>query len=164
MFNLLKQYNQLLELDSLSVQERQKSLERIFKRDFIDGRLKFKNKIVVPTPEMGKDTMEVLFNHLTRKTENHDNKHREYDRDRSMRIHWIKFHVYENAPEKLTIFSVNDSKAVRTYLYDKDEHYVIILEPRKNKNEYYLITAYYLTGGNKNKIEGKLRRKLDRIY
>lgn len=160
--NLLKKYNSLLELDSLNPQDRQKSLENIFNRDFIQSSISFRNKIVEPTPQDNKDQLEILFHHLTTKTENQE-KHREYDRDRSMRIHWIKHHLTECNPNVLDVFSVNDRAGIRTYIFDETEEYVIILEPKK-ENRYYLITAYYLQGGNTIKIKRKAQRRLPEIY
>ncbi len=161
-FNLMKKYNSLLEIDAMNERERKLSLSRIFKRDFIDHTNQFRNKNVHPTSQEGMDTMEILFNHLTTKTENEE-KHREFDRERSIRIHWIKHHLSEKTPEAITVFSVNDKHSVRTYIYDRDESYVIILEPKKN-DFYYLLTAYYIEGNNKKKIENKIKRKLPEIY
>lgn len=162
-FNLTKRYNSLLELDGLNTVARRKSLEGIFNRDFIHSSVLFRGRTVEPTPKDGKDKLEILFEHLTTKTENKDTNHREYDRDRSMRIHWVKHHIMELRREVLDIFSVNDKGCIRTYIYDEKEKYVIILEPKSN-DHYYLITAYYLQGGNAIKIERKGRRRLPKIY
>lgn len=161
-FNLMKKYNHLLEIDAMTERARKHSLSGIFKRDFIDHANQFRNKNVHPTSQEGMDTMEILFNHLTTKTENEE-KHREFDRERSIRIHWIKHHLSEKTPEAITVFSVNDKHSIRTYIYDSDESYVIILEPQKN-DFYYLLTAYYIEGKNKKKIENKIKRKLPEIY
>lgn len=57
--NLLKIYNQLLELDSLDVHRRIASLKGVFKRDFVDNTyLSFRKKKLHPTPAEGEDTME----------------------------------------------------------------------------------------------------------
>lgn len=61
------------------------------------------------------------------------------------------------------VFSVDESACgVRTYIYDKDENYVIVLEPLRNSNEYYLLTAYHLRGKDKSrdKIMKKYKRRL----
>lgn len=65
----------------------------------------------------------------------------------------------------MLIFSVKEPEGFRTYIYDKDEKYVIILEPLRNKNEYYLLTAYYLSGkdSKRDKIVKKYNRRLDEI-
>ncbi len=51
-------------------------------------------------------------------------------------------------------FSVKEPDGVRTYIYDKDEKYVIVLEPKHNNTIYYLLTAYHLRGkdAQRNKI------------
>jgi hypothetical protein len=163
-FNLLKTYNTLLELDSLSETARIKSLEGIFKRDFIDSNMLFRGNIVAPTPKEGKETMAVLFDHLT-KRDYEKNRHRDYDRDRSIRLHWIKHHISENSPNKIDIFSVNDPSGIRTYIFDKTESYVVILEPRKNKDSYYLITAYHISEkGDHEKMKRKSKRRLTDVY
>lgn len=164
MFNKLKTYNQLLELDDLTPAKRNESLTGVFKRDFVDSSVFFRGKSVEPTPKNGEDTMSILLRHLTTKTENKDESHREYDRDRSIRIHWIKYHISEKSPAKVEIFSAQDKSGIRTYIFDRDESYVVILEPRRNGTSYYLITAYYLTGNNCRKIENKIKRKLPNIY
>ena len=86
-----------------------------------------------------------------------------YDRNRAVRLHWIKYHLEERQPEHLQVFSVKDKVAIRTYLYDVQESYVIVLEPRGD-NRYYLLTAYYLLGRNRYKIEHKLKRRLAKVY
>lgn len=63
-------------------------------------------------------------------------------------------------------FSVREPAGVRTYIYDKNEKYVVILEPLRRVDEYYLLTAYHLTGkdAKRNKILKKYKRKLDELY
>jgi hypothetical protein len=60
----------------------------------------------------------------------------------------------------LYIFSVDEPDGIRTYIYDREEFYVIVLEPLKKKNEYYLLTAYYLEG--KDKARDKMMKKYNR--
>ncbi len=165
-FNLLKTYNGLLELDGLSVFARNKSLEGIFVRDFIDSNVLFRGNVVDPTPKEGKDTMAVLFDHLTKK-DYEKNGHREYDRNRSIRLHWVKHHISERTPNKVIVFSVNDPSGIRTYIFDQTESYVVVLEPRKRQDSksYYLITAYFLSDkGNYEKLMRKYKRRLGDIY
>ena len=63
----------------------------------------------------------------------------------------------------MLVFSCKEKQSIRTYIYDKEQKYVIILEPYRNKDEYYLLTAYHLTGPNKKKIENKYKRKLEDV-
>lgn len=163
MFNKLKKYNGLLELDGLNVGDRNKSLSGIFQRDFIDSTPCFRTKTVRPTPKEGKDTMDVLLHHLTTCTTNRDKSSREYDRDRAIRVHWVRHHICENSPDKLDVFSIREKTGVRTYLWDKNERYVVILEPKDN-DTYYLLTAYYVSRANWYKIENKSRRRLPEVY
>ena len=168
--NLIKKYPDLLELDRFNKRNREASLKRIFKRDFEDVVNSFRDKIIRPIPSQSQqDKMEILYKHLTTKKiyGRNDNK-RAYDRDRAIRLHWVRPHVLQNIPDELTIFSVQEkvqgSYAVRTYIYNRSEQYVIILEPFRNTDDYYLITAYYLETRNKRKIENKLKRKLTKVH
>ena len=63
----------------------------------------------------------------------------------------------------MKVFSVQEPQGIRTYIYDMDEHYVIILEPLRNKDEYYLLTAYHMEGKDvaRNKMDKKYMRRLD---
>ena len=170
MFNLIKQYNALLEVDAMTPAERKVSLRRIFNRDIQDNNtLSFRNKKIYPVPREGMDKLEMLFWHLTTKVINHDTNHREYDRARSIRLHWIKFHIEEHKTNDMLIFSTKNGREKRTYIYDKTEQYVIVLEPKEAKKKdahgneyiypyYYMLTAYKLEG------KDKMRNKIERVY
>lgn len=162
-FNLLKKYNELLELSGMNETQRSASLKRIFDRDITNNiSFLFRGKPIYPTPkENGELAMANLFNHLTRKMENQENRHREYDPKRSERLHWIKFHVDEEKSEDMYYFSVNEPNGIRTYIYDETEKYVIVLEPLRNQTAYYLLTAYPLTGkdSQRDKIKQKYKRR-----
>jgi len=88
--------------------------------------------------------------------------HREFDSARSQRLHWIKYHVEEKKKDGMLIFSASSNKGIRTYIYDKVEKYVIVLEPLRKRCGYYLLTAYHLDGKDaaRDKIERMYRRKL----
>ena len=69
----------------------------------------------------------------------------------------------------MDVFSFKDrvrgSSKIRTYIYDIEQEYVIILEPQKNGQDYYLLTVYYLNEpGGKDQIENKRKRKPPDIY
>lgn len=105
MFNLIKQYNALLEVDALTPAERNVSLRRIFNRDIQNNSaFSFRSKKIYPVPKEGMDKLEMLFWHLTTKVVDHDTNHREYDRARSIRLHWIKFHIEEHKTNDMLIF------------------------------------------------------------
>ena len=107
-YNLIKKYNSLLELDALNEIQRKSSLHGIFKRDFIDSFNYFRRKLVLPTPKEGQETMEVLFHHLTTKDDYQEGR-RSYDRDRAIRVHWIRHHIQEKTTDILKVFSVKDN-------------------------------------------------------
>ncbi|PID94381.1 MAG: hypothetical protein CSA94_02260, partial [Bacteroidetes bacterium] len=115
------------------------------------------------------------FKHLTyRSVEKTDEKGKKYnsrelfDIKRSERLHWIWHHIQEK--EDIKIFSVTDrikgKNKIRTYLFDEKENYVIVLEPFRTTNDYYLLSAYYLQkeyGGIKI-IKKKYKRRLNEVH
>ena len=162
--NLIKTYNSLLDIGALSVYQRKQSLLGVFNRDITNNpNFKFLNKQITPTPADGVIKMETLYTHLTTVMVDKVTRKREFEVHRSCRLHWVKYHIDRNKLDNMLLFSVIEPEGTRTYLYDKDEKYVIILEPLRNKNEYYLITAYHLTGkdAKRDKIEKKYKRRLN---
>jgi len=94
---------------------------------------------------------------------------RSFELHRSQRLHWIKFHIEEMKSQNVEVFSFEDridrKDVIRTYIYDKVEEYVIILEPQRSKADYYLLTAYYLNEpGGKKQIKKKLKKRLAEVY
>lgn len=170
MFNLLKQYNALLEVDMMNPAQRTMSLRGVFNRDIQNNpSFAFREKKIHPVPVEGMDKMDRLFFHLITTVTDQATKHREYDRERSVRLHWIKYHIDENKKDEMLIFSTVNGSEKRTYIYDKVEQYVIVLEPKemKQKSEegeeqiyryYFLLTAYKLEG------KDKQRNKIEKLY
>jgi hypothetical protein len=164
--NLLKKYNQLLEFSAFNEFQRNSSLKGVFNRDIVNNNnFTFKTKQINPTPADGQNSIERLFAHLTTTITDKSTNKREFDLTRSVRLHWIRFHIEEQKKENMFVFSVDEPNGTRTYIYDKDEYYVIILEPMRNRNEYYLLTAYYLENKDKarDKIMKKYKRKLPEV-
>ena len=157
--NLLKIYNQVLELLYRTDYENIASIKNVFYRDFnVDRPLVFNAKTIQPTPADGEDKIERLFNHLTRKELDSKTKKREFDSERAIRIHWIKHHFLNCAAlDHIISFIVEDEK--RVYILDKREKYVIILEPLRQINAYYLLTAYKLLPSNYQKIMKKFEKR-----
>lgn len=162
-FNLTKKYNDLLDLLGMNERQRTESLRRIFSRDIENNpAFTFNGKPIYPTPhEDGQIAMENLFNHLTRHEVDKELHHREFDMSRSQRLHWIRHHVEQRKENNMLYFSVAEPRSPRTYIYDIDEKYVIVLEPRRNGTAYYLLTAYHLEGKDaaRNKIMAKYNRR-----
>ena len=157
--NLLKKYNQLLELLYSNHYDNVNSIKNVFYRDFnVNKPLIFNNKNILPTPADGEDKMERLFNHLTRKEVDFITKKREFDSERAIRIHWIKHHLTNSAHlDKLIVFKIIDEN--RVYILDKTEKYVIILEPLRQQESYYLLSAYRLLPSNYQKIMKKFEKR-----
>lgn len=166
-FNLLKTYNQLLELAFLPEHKRRESLYAIFKRDIIDNEnFNFRDKKLFPV-KANEPEMETLFTHLTGVIVDKKTRKREFEMKRCERLHWIKFLIEERKVDNVLVFSVEDGDGIRTYIFDVDESYVIVLAPKKPSEEnaeYYLLTAYKLEGRNVEKINNKYARRLPVIY
>lgn len=164
--NLLKRYNELLDLLTLTEYQRKQSLLGVFNRDIVNNtNFKFKTKQILPTPAEGIISMETLFSHLITVIVDKATRRREFEIHRSQRLHWIRHHIEEKKSDNMLLFSVKEPEGIRTYIYDIDEKYVIILEPLRNKNQYYLLTAYHLMGkdAQRDKILNKYKRKLDEV-
>jgi len=143
--------------------QRKKSLKGVFNRDITENpNFSFRTKKINPTPADGQDTMERLFTHLTTTVVDKNTSKREFETARSVRLHWIRHHVEERKNDNMFVFSVEEPNAIRTYIYDSNEKYVIVLEPMRKKNEYYLLTAYHIEGKDdaRQKILKKYKRRL----
>lgn len=168
MLNQIKIYNQLLDLLSLRERDRDVSLRKIFDRDIQNNpNFAFEKKQIHPTPkDDGQIALDVLFLHLTRTVDNMETKSRVFDIHRSARLHWIRYHVEKNKANNMLYFSTREPQGIKTYIYDIDERYVIVLEPLRNGLGYYLLSAHLLIGKDekRDKILQKYKRKLDTIY
>ena len=100
--NLLKTYNQLLELNCLTEHQRILSLKGVFNRDFVNNTdFSFRKKKLNPTPAEGEDTMERFFRHLTTVITDKATRQREYDPSRSVRLHWVRYHLEERKNDSM---------------------------------------------------------------
>jgi hypothetical protein len=165
-YNLLKSYNHLLELMHLSVNDRIKSLSRIFVRDVESNiNFKFRSKQIYPVKRKEGDTdISILFNHLTTQITDKSINKRDFEPRRSERLHWLKYHIEETKTDGILVFSVEDPDGIRTYIFDELENYVIILAPYRDGMSYYLLTAYFLEGRNSEKIKKKYKRRLPNLF
>ncbi len=158
--NLLKIYNQRLDIAGMNDNQRTQSLRGVFNRDIENNMMfRFKGKQINPTKGSEEPT-ERLFHHLTTGVIDEKTKKREFEIRRSERLHWLRHHIEERKQEGMLVFSVKEPDGIRTYILDEPENYVIVLEPYRDKTEYYLLTAYYLDGRNPEKMRRKYGRKL----
>jgi hypothetical protein len=176
--NKLKKYSELLEILHLSPSERTLSLRGIFNRDMEDNvNFSFREKRIYPVKADGKADIDRQFMHLTceevMEEDEKGNKYpqRVFDKDRSMRLHWILHHIEERLPDKIEIFSVEErdfrkrKDVIKTYIFDKDEKYIIVLQPQRTGTSYYLLSAYYLNRSYGIKeIKKKWKKKLPLVY
>lgn len=174
-FNLIKTYPQLLEVLQFNPAQRRASLYGVFRRDIEDNiGFNFRTKLIRPIKkDDGVPAMETLFDHLTKREDIDETGKklgtRSFEIERSVRLHWIRFHVEEKKQNNIEIFSYTDrikgTNVIRTYIYDMDNEYVVILEPQRSGRDYYLLTAYYLNEpGGKKQIENKRKKKLEVIH
>jgi hypothetical protein len=175
--NLLKSYADLLELVHLTESQRTISLQGVFKRDIEDNpTLNFRTKVIRPV-KGEEPAMQLLFKHLTTEEKevldenNKSYNKRVFEMDRSLRLHWIKNHLEERNKDTIEIFSVEErdqkkrQDIIRTYIYDADQKYIIVLDPQRSNKDYYLVTAYHLNKeyGEK-KVKKLLKKKLPQVY
>src|ERR1700756_91002 len=170
-FNLIKRYCDLLEIAHFQPHDRTKSLTGVFKQDIENNpSLKFRSKTIRPVQKVDPVAdMDELFRHLTTQDDLDANGKksgsRSFEIDRSQRLHWIKYHIEEKKTDNIEVFSCVDvtessGEVIRTYIYDKDKEYIIILEPYRKPGDYYLITAYYLNKKQgKKQIASKMKKK-----
>lgn len=78
-----------------------------------------------------------------------------------MRLYWVRNHLDVRKKENMLHFTVKEPEGFRTYIYDRDEEYVVVLEPLRNGISYYLLSAHKLEGkdAQRNKIERKYKRR-----
>ena len=175
-FNLIKQYPELLEIMHLTPEQRQSSLVKIFKRDIEENTdFRFRGTQIYPIKTDGEADMEREFMHLTteRVEEKDENgniiKKNVFEPQRSKRLHWINHHLHEKTPANIVVFSVTErdqekrQNVTKTYIYDKVEKYIIVLECQRGKG-YYLLTAYHLYRSYSEKqIQKKMNHALPNV-
>jgi hypothetical protein len=172
--NLLKKYPNLLEIGDFNEYERTKSLFGVFKRDIEDNPdFCFRKKVIRPI-KSEEPEMQLLFRHLTTEEIEETNesgkiyKKRIFEMHRSIRLHWIKFHIDERLKDVVKVFSteerINGRNAYRTYIYDSNQKYVIVMEPQRSGRDYYLLSAYYLNRQYGEKMmQKKMKSKLTNL-
>ncbi|MGV3767312.1 MAG: hypothetical protein ACO1NW_14355 [Chitinophagaceae bacterium] len=174
--NLLKKFPDLLELLHLDEPRRTASLLGIFKRDIEDNTaFFFRGKTIRPlkSEEFG---IQALFKHLTceeimvTQADGSCYPKRIFENERSQRLHWIRCHIDELVRAGVDVFSVEErdvkkrKDTVRTYLYNAEQAYVVVLEPQRSGKDYYLLTAYYLNRPEGRKsIEKKRKKRLPEV-
>lgn len=174
--NLLKVYPQLLELGHLTEYQRTESLKNVFKRDIEDNpNLNFRTKIIRPI-KGEEPAMVILFKHLTcEEIQEEENgktfPKRVFEMTRSQRLHWIRFHLEEKKKDNVLVFSVEErdqkkrEDIIRTYIYDIEQKYIIVLDPQRSQKDYYLVTAYYLNKDyGEKKVKKMIKKKLPMVY
>lgn len=132
------------------------NIYKVFKKDFIENKPIFEEKVVNfrKAPMDGK--YEYAFIHLTHKDEYHDSSNpndRIPDPRRAERIGWNRpiienYKCDENCEncEKILYFEEYYKNNIRAYFLFKNAKFLVILEKRKKYN--LLITGYYIEYDN----------------
>lgn len=167
-FNLIKIFDQLLEIEHLNDYARRRSLRGVFDRDITENHnLNFRSKVIRPI-KAEQPTFDILFDHLiSEDVDEIDEKGQKYSKryfemQRSVRLHWIKVHLDESCSDNIHVFSASEKShkskknVIRTYIYNEDKKYVVILDPQRSKLDYYLVTAFYI---NKEYGEKKIKKQ-----
>lgn len=176
-FNKLKKYPELLDIAFMSDRDRYNSLRGIFDRDITDNpNFIFRGNRIYPLKSDGQLDLDREFTHLTTEEveieeDGKNVKHRVFDIHRSQRLHWIRPHIEEKINVNVVVFSAieRDKNArkdvIKTYIYNKVQKYVIVLEAQHgNSSGYFLLTAYYLNREYGEKaILKKYRKRLPQI-
>lgn len=155
--NLTKSYNHLLEFLYVNHHQNIQSFRAVFNRDLGTSiPVIWRSLPVLPTPADGEDVMDRQFRHLTTVITDEQTRKREFEGERTVRIHWIRHHLEERTPQHLLIFKVIHEN--RIYILDKVEKYVVVMEPLRKTNAFYLLTAYKLLPANFKKIMKKYEK------
>jgi hypothetical protein len=174
--NQIKKYSDLLEIMHLNEYQRIVSLRAIYDRDIQENeKLAFQTKIIRPIKKDGQPSFDTVFNHLIKEVEEVEEngkkiKKRVFEKDRAQRLHWVRFHIELTKKSGVEIFSTEERDIVkrknvfRTYIYDTEQEYVVILEPQNSGLDYYLLSAYYLnkSWATKNMLK-KMKKKLPSV-
>lgn len=175
--NQIKKYSDLLEIMHLNDYGRLASLRAIYDRDIQDNEnLAFQTKIIRPIKKDGQPSFDTVFNHLIKEEieiEEEDGKivkKRVFEKDRAQRLHWVRFHIELKKTAGMEIFSTEErdikkrKNVFRTYIYDLQQQYVVILEPQNSGMDYYLLSAYYLnkSWAAKNMLK-KMKKRLPTV-
>lgn len=173
--NIIKKYPELLDLIGISDSERHYDLLTIFRRDIEDNEdFAFRKRRIYPLKVQGEADMGRLFKHLTCEEvwmeDENGSKYpkRVFEMARSQRLHWILHHIKERTPVNLDVFTIEERdakkrKVKKTYIYDKVEEYVIVLEHQRS-DAFYLLTAYYLNKEyGKKALMKKMKRRLPNV-
>lgn len=168
-FNLTKKYPDLLDILGLNDYQRKEILQKIFDRDITDKvPFQFRTKNIRPTKLEGQVDLDNVLHHLTSHEIDVEENGRKFQRrvfesDRSQRLHWLRSHIDEDIKASIEVFSAieRDKKkrkdVTKTYIYNQDEKYVVVLEPQRSNTDYYLLTAYHL---NKPYSEKQMKKKM----
>lgn len=175
-FNLIKKYPDLLEIAHMTEWQRGVSLRGVFDKDILNNaNFQFYGKQIRPIKNDGDDSMDTLFNHLITCDEEIDNKKtgkRVFEVARAIRLHWLRHHIdlANLGAANIDVFSCQEriqgkGSVIRTYIFNEEDRYVIILEPQRSGIDYYLLTAYYIDKDwGLRQIESKRKNRLPEVY
>ncbi|WP_143072804.1 hypothetical protein [Parapedobacter indicus] len=101
--------------------------------------------------------MDRVFRHLTTVVVDQAVKKREFETARSIRIHWVKHHLEERKQDVIRVFTVLNEN--RVYVLDVTERYVVVLEPLRKLQAFFLLTAYHLEDSRYRNLMNKCEKR-----
>lgn len=132
-----------------------------FQDELLNGSIVFRRVPVVLDRLNIMDGRENLFWHLIQNSQSHGSDG-VLDHDKARRFRWIKAVIENEADSEVTVFNHKaPDKPVRTYLWVKEEHYVVILEFKRQSSKgpnFSLVTSYYMDFERERK---RMQRKYD---
>ena len=134
-------------------EEHLNAIYQIFKDDFFFNKVSVDDKEVKVNsqprrrhPFRGK--METFVHVITRESKYRGKGHREFERERANRIHWIKPILNQQDAFAIKVFSKEHSnKQMQTFFWYEDKDFVVLL--REIQPDFLLITAYCVDKQNK---------------
>lgn len=123
------------------------ALYEIFTQDILNKQnLKYRDKPIVINQDIDRSkpkNREKGFYHLVKKTVTKRSKRSIEDAKRAEKIGWIKQIILNCSDPAIKEFDYYEGGGIiRSYLWLKDQKYVVILEPQNG--HYFLVTAYHV--------------------
>ena len=136
-------------------------LYAIFKRDFIDDKVFYKDLKVIYDQRKIDGDKEEAFWHLITREDPKAGRIPEYDR--AKRLPWIKPTIENHQHPDIKVWDyLEGNRRIRVYLWIENYDYVVILEKQRGKRKHLivLITAFYVVERKKKDLERRYNKKI----
>ena len=139
-------FSSVINLEDKNNDEIIELLYEIFKNDFIDNRTYLAEEIYIDPisndiePSVNK---EKIFWHIITRV-HQKSKKREFDKERAIRIKWIKSIILNYADTQIKLFyNYEKNNKIRLYLWAYNVDFVVIIQ-KLGKRSSYLVTSFYI--------------------